>query len=53
MDELVELVSYSQTRGYMRKVTEIYARYLYLYQGTVYEQPLVVDAGYVQDELTY
>jgi len=53
MDELVELVSYSQTRGYMRKVTEIYARYLYLYQGIVYEQPLAVDAGYVQDELTY
>ena len=53
MDEMVELVSYSQTRGYMKKVTEIYARYLYLYEGKVYEQPLVVDRDYVKDELTY
>jgi soluble lytic murein transglycosylase len=53
MDELVELVSYTQTRGYMKKVTEVYARYLYLYEGSVYEQPLVVDPDYVQDELTY
>lgn len=53
IDELVELVSYKQTRGYMKKVTETYARYLYLYEGEVYEQPLEVDADYVQDELTY
>lgn len=53
MDELVELVSYTQTRGYMKKVTETYARYLYLYEGTVYEQPLAVDADYLKDELTY
>jgi soluble lytic murein transglycosylase len=53
MDELVELVSYTQTRGYMKKVTETYARYLYLYEGVVYEQPLAVDADYVKDELTY
>jgi soluble lytic murein transglycosylase len=53
MDELVELVSYTQTRGYMKKVTEAYARYLYLYEGSVYEQPLAVDAAYVKDELTY
>lgn len=53
IDELVELVSYTQTRGYMKKVTEAYARYLYLYEGNVYEQPLAVDAAYVQDELIY
>jgi soluble lytic murein transglycosylase len=53
IDELVELVSYTQTRGYMKKVTEVYARYLYLYEGSVYEQPLAVDAAYVKDELTY
>jgi soluble lytic murein transglycosylase len=53
MDELVELVPYTQTRGYMKKVTETYARYLYLYEGIVYEQPLAVDADYVDDELTY
>ena len=53
LDELVELVSYTQTREYMKKVTENYARYLYLYTGTVYAQPLVVDQATVDDELTY
>ena len=53
IDELVELVSYRQTRGYMKKVTETYSRYLYLYEGIVYEQPLEVDAEYVDNELTY
>lgn len=53
IDELVELVPYRQTRGYMKKVTETYSRYLYLYEGIVYEQPLEVDANYVDNELTY
>ena len=52
-DEFVELTSYSQTRGYMKKVTETYARYLYLYENKVYEQPLKVDTAFVDDELTY
>jgi len=53
MDELVELVPYTQTREYMKKVTENYARYRYLYAHEVYEQPLVVDKHYVQDQLIY
>ncbi|HWO25973.1 MAG TPA: transglycosylase SLT domain-containing protein [Kofleriaceae bacterium] len=53
MDELVELVPYTQTRDYMKHVTEHYARYRYLYWGEVYEQPLVVDKRYVRDQLTY
>jgi soluble lytic murein transglycosylase len=53
IDELVELVPYTQTRDYMKKVTENFARYRYLYQGEIYEQPLVVDMHYVQDQLTY
>lgn len=53
VDEFVELVSYRQTREYMKKVTETYARYLYLYDGTVYDQPLVVDRDYIVDDLTY
>jgi soluble lytic murein transglycosylase len=53
IDELVELVPFSQTREYMKKVTENYARYLYLYAAKVYEQPLTVDKRYVQDRLTY
>jgi soluble lytic murein transglycosylase len=53
IDELVELVPFSQTREYMKKVTENFARYLYLYQGRIYEQPLAVDRRYVDDRLTY
>ena len=53
IDELVELVSYTQTREYMKKVAEIYARYLYLYDGKDYQQPLAVDAGYLKNDLDY
>lgn len=53
IDELVELVSYQQTREYMKKVTENYARYVLLYTGEVYQQPLAVDASFVDDDLTY
>ena len=53
MDELVELVPYTQTREYMKKVTENYARYRYLYAHEIYDQPLVVDKHYVQDQLIY
>lgn len=53
IDEFVELVSYTQTRGYMKKVTEIYARYLYLYAHKVYEQPLTLNKDYVKNDLIY
>ncbi|HKA90347.1 MAG TPA: transglycosylase SLT domain-containing protein [Haliangiales bacterium] len=53
MDEWVELASYTQTREYMKRVTEIYARYLYLYQGVVYEQPLEVNASVARDDIDY
>jgi soluble lytic murein transglycosylase len=53
IDVFVELVSYNQTREYMKKVTENYARYVYLYQGVLYEQPLTVDAAYRVDDITY
>ena len=52
IDELVELVPYTQTREYMKKVTENFARYRYLYNHEVYEQPLTVEK-YVVDQLTY
>ena len=39
IDEMVELVPYTQTREYMKKVTENYARYRYLYANEVYVQP--------------
>jgi soluble lytic murein transglycosylase len=53
IDEFVELVSYTQTREYMKKVTENYARYVYLYEGRVYRQPLTVDKKYRVDAITY
>ncbi|HVV88303.1 MAG TPA: transglycosylase SLT domain-containing protein, partial [Kofleriaceae bacterium] len=53
IDELVELVAYEQTREYMKKVTENYARYVYLYTGAAYHQPLTVDRAYLADDLTY
>lgn len=53
IDEMIELVSYRQTREYAKKVTETYARYLYLYDGVVYDQPLAVDKDYIVDDLTY
>jgi soluble lytic murein transglycosylase len=53
IDELVELVPYSQTREYMKKVTENFARYQYLYEDKIYEQPLTVDRHYLDDRITY
>jgi soluble lytic murein transglycosylase len=53
IDEFVELVPYTQTRNYMRRVTSLYARYLYLYEQDLYEQPLTVDPQYLVNELTY
>jgi soluble lytic murein transglycosylase len=53
IDEFVELVPYTQTREYMKKVTENYARYRYLYGKVVYDQPLTVDKNYLRDQLTY
>jgi len=53
IDEMVELVPYTQTREYMKKVTENYARYRYLYANEIYDQPLTVDKKYVVDQIIY
>jgi soluble lytic murein transglycosylase len=53
IDEFVELVPFTQTREYMKKVTENYARYRYLYANEIYDQPLTVDRKYLTNELTY
>ena len=53
IDELVELVPYTQTREYMKKVTENFARYQFLYEGKIYAQPLTVDKHYLDDRITY
>ncbi len=53
VDEFVERVSFAQTRNYMKVVTAIYARYVYLYDGEVYELPLDVNASYRKDGPTF
>jgi soluble lytic murein transglycosylase len=53
MDEFVELCAYTQTREYMKLVTDNYAHYLYLYSGKLYELPLTVDASPVENEINY
>ena len=53
IDEFVDLVAYVQTREYMKRVTEIYARYLYLYEKQDYRQPLTVDADYLRNDIDY
>jgi len=37
----------------MTEVTENFARYQYLYEAKIYEQPLTVDKHYLDDRLTY
>ena len=53
IDEFVELVSYRQSRKYMKRTTETYARYLFLYDGEVYEQPLTVNADFLVNDIDY
>jgi soluble lytic murein transglycosylase len=53
IDEFVELVSFTQTREYMKKVTGIYARYLLLYAGKDYQQPLAMNPKYLKNDINY
>ncbi len=46
MDEFVELIAFTQTREYAKRVVGIYARYRYLYGPKPYPLPLTVDAKY-------
>jgi soluble lytic murein transglycosylase len=53
MDEFVELIAFTQTREYVKRVVGIYARYRYLYGPTPYEIPLTVDAKFRADGPDY
>lgn len=53
MDELVELIAFTQTREYAKRVTSIYARYRTLYGPSPYELPLTVDPRYTKDGPDY
>jgi len=53
IDEFVELLSYRQTRKYMKRTTETYARYKYLYKGEEYTQTLELDSEFIVNEINY
>jgi soluble lytic murein transglycosylase len=53
LDELIELVPYTQTRDYMKKAIEIYARYLWLYPGVDYLPDGKVDPTWLDDGIDY
>lgn len=53
LDEFVELIPYDQTRGYVRKVTANYARYLHVYTGKVWMPPEKPHCKYAKDQINY
>jgi soluble lytic murein transglycosylase len=53
LDEFVELCSYTQTREYMKKVLDIYARYNWLYDKVDYLPDLKIDKTIVDDGIEY
>jgi soluble lytic murein transglycosylase-like protein len=48
-DEFVELITYDQTREYLKRVVGIFARYRFLYAGEVYQVPKAIDTAYLKD----
>ncbi len=50
LDEFVELCPYTQTREYMKKVLDIYARYVYLYDAKDELPSLTIKPAYLTDD---
>ena len=46
MDEFVELIAFTQTREYSKRVVGIFARYRHLYGPAPYQMPVTVDPKY-------
>jgi hypothetical protein len=53
LDEFVELCPYVQTREYMKKVVDIYSRYLWLYQKQDYLPDPKIDPEWLDDGIDY
>ena len=49
LDEFVESVTYQQSREYIKKVSALYARYVYLYEAALWLPAARVDARYGTD----
>lgn len=53
LDEFIELTPYTQTREYMKKVLDIYSRYLWLYEKQDYLPDSKVDADFIENDIDY
>jgi soluble lytic murein transglycosylase len=53
LDEFIELTPYVQTREYMKKVLDIYTRYIYLYEKQDYLPDAKVDMSFVENDIDY
>ena len=53
LDEFIERCAYTQTREYMKKVVDIYAHYVYLYEKEEYLPDLKIDAAYLENDIDY
>jgi soluble lytic murein transglycosylase len=53
LDEFVELCPYTQTREYMKKVVEIYGRYVWLYEKEDYLPDEKIDPAPLDDGIDY
>jgi soluble lytic murein transglycosylase len=53
LDEFIELTPYVQTREYMKKVLDIYSRYLWLYEKQDYLPDKDVDISYLENDIDY
>ena len=53
LDEFIERCAYTQTREYMKKVVDIYAHYVYLYEKEEYLPGTKIDAAYLDNDIDY
>jgi soluble lytic murein transglycosylase len=53
LDEFIELTPYTQTREYMKKVLDIYSRYLWLYEKQDYLPDNKIDTDYIVNDIDY
>jgi soluble lytic murein transglycosylase len=53
LDEFIELTPYTQTREYMKKVLDIYSRYIWLYEKQDYLPEPKIDAAFIENDIDY
>ena len=53
LDEFIELTPYTQTREYMKKVLDIYSRYVWLYDKKDYLPDTKIDTAFIENDIDY